>query len=349
MLVYTETDLGVFADVSAAAKSASGSTFTFTGTAVDHAIYIASSLSNASDVLEHFGIKTKISTALIPGSGSVVAEYWDGADWVELPCMEVESITPYLPNSINYFQNTGSHHIRYDTELVSDSWTKNDPMTLGTSYFWVRFRIDSAITTAPVFEQFKLHTNRTETNEDGWVEYFGKARPLGQLGINFSAARPFEGNMQNQTIYVNEDIGVGYTQNKFTATTDKTGVAGFLPFDLDTSSPLILQWAGHATASQTIVFTIRWFYVTDNGSDLYYTSEPAPIAGSKSITVSQAITLNEVSMFEAKLDIKEMVSRRASGFGDEIWVSIQASTLSGQFSFTSSQIIYTKWCEGGHV
>lgn len=349
MIVYTETDLGVFVDVSTEAKSISASTFTFPGVIVDNAIYVSSILNTGSDFLEHFGIKTLINTAAVKGAGSIIAEYWNGSSWVEVEAMEVGSSGQYLPHANDYFSHIGGHHIRYNSQLAVDAWTKNDPMSLGTSYYWVRFRIDSTITTAPVFEQFKLHTNRSEINADGWIEYFGKARPIGQLGLNFSAAKPFEGNLLSQTIYVNEDVGVGFTQNRFTATGDKSGIAGFLPFDFDTSSPLVLQWSGRASASQTIEWTIRVYWVTDNGSDLYYTSEPALLPGRKVVIISKAITLNQVSMFEASIDVKEMLSRRDGAFGDEIWVSIQPSVLSGTFDLVSSQATYTRWCLGGHI
>ena len=351
MIVYTETTGNVFTDVSIAARSVNGSTFTFPGIAVNNAIYIASTLNNGSDFLEHYGIKDLVSIAAVKGTGSIIAEYWDGAAWVEIEAMEVESSGQYFPHANDYFSNIGSHQIRYNSALVTDSWTKNDPIlpALGISYYWMRFRIDSAITTAPIFEQFKLHTNRSEINSDGWLEYFGKARPIGQLGLNFSSARPFEGNMQSQTIYINEDVGVGFTQNKFTASGDKTGISGFLPFDFDTSSPLKLQWSGMPSISQTIVWTIRVDWVTDNGSDLYFTTEPVLSPGRKVVTVSKAITADEVSMFEALIDVKEMLSRRDGAFGDEIWVSMQPSTISGTFTLVSSQATYTKWCEGGHV
>ena len=351
MIVFTESAGGSFVDVSVNARSISASTFTFPGIAIDNAIYIASILDNGTDVLEHFGIKALVNTAAVKGIGSIIVEYWNGTAWVEIEAMEVESSGQYFPHACDYFSNTGSHHIRYNSQLAVDAWTKNDPIipAIGTEYYWIRFRIDSAITTAPIFEQFKIHTNRSEINADGWLEYFGKARPIGQLGLNFSSARPFEGNMQSQTIYINEDIGVGFTQNKFTATGDKTGIAGFLPFDFDTSSPIKLQWSGMPTNNQTIEWTIRIDWVTDNGSDLYFTTEPAASPGRKIVTVSKAITANEVSMFEAIIDVKEMLSRRDGAFGDEIWISIQPSILTGTFAITSSQATYTKWCEGGHI
>ena len=36
----------------------------------------------------------------------------------------------------------------------------------------MRYRIVEALTTSPVFEQFKIHSNRTEINADGFMEYF---------------------------------------------------------------------------------------------------------------------------------------------------------------------------------
>jgi hypothetical protein len=349
MLVYTETSGGTFANVTTNAATPSGSTFTFPGTAAGNAIYIASSLQGASDVLSHYGIKTKVNTAAVKGTGNIILEYWNGSAWVEENAMEADSSGSYYPHGKNYFQSTGSHHMRYNSSLVTDNWTKNDPISpsIGTSYYWVRFRITSTITTAPVFEQFKLHTSRTEINSDGWTEYFGKARPIGQLNLSFAQGKPFEGVMSNQTLYISQDIGVGGTNNKFTSTTDKMGVSGFLPFDCDTSSPLKVTWAGHPNSTGTYNWTVRWAWVTEGNSITY--TEPASITASNSTTTSKAATEDEIAIFEAELDISEMISRRNGGFGDEIWISIQPTTLPGNFSLAGSQVTYTKWCEGGHI
>jgi len=347
MLVYTETDIGEFTDISVSAKSASGSTFTFTDVTEDSAIYVASSLSDITDVLEHFGIKSKVNTSAVVGTGGIVAEYWNGSAWTELKVMEVESSGSFYPYANNIFEHTGGHHIRYNSDLAIDSWTKNDPMNLETDYYWVRFRINGDIDTAPIFEQFKLHTNRFEINADGWVEYFGNARPIGQLPLNFTVGRPFEGNMQTQKLYVSEDIGVGFTNNKFTATTDKSGIAGNLPYDLDTSSPIKFLISGRPSTTETITWTIRWAWVKDG--DTYYTTEPAAIENSDSITTSRAVVAGEISSFIADIDVSRMVSRRPGAFGDQLWLSIQPSTMGGTFSLASSGLNYTKWCEGGHV
>lgn len=349
MLVYTETSGGVFTNVSTSAQSASGSTFTFPGIAADNAIYIASTLENADGVLEHFGIKTKIDTAAVYGTGNIVFEYWNGAAWVEENAMEVQSGGSYYPYAKNYFQETGNHQIRYNSDLATDSWTKDDVITpvLGTDYYWCRFRITSDITTAPIFEQFKLHTNRYEINADGWVEYFGKARPIGQLPLDFTVGKPFEGNMQSQEIYVSENVAVGFVSNKFTSEGDKSGIAGHLPYDLDTSSPIKFVLSGMPSNNETIVFTVRWAWVKDG--DTYNTTEPAAIANSDSITTSKAVTAGQVSTFLANIDVSEMIARRDGAFGDQLWISVEPTDMDGTFTLTTSGLNYTKWCEGGHI
>jgi hypothetical protein len=346
MLVYSETPGNVFTDRSADARSASGSPFSFDGIATDNSLYIASSLSNI-EVLYHYGIKSRVLTASDKGTGSIIIEYWNGTIWAAVNGMEVSSTGSYFPYADDYFQGVGNYHIRYDSLLVKDSWTKNDPMAIGTDYFWIRFRITADIVVAPIFDQFKLHTSRTEINADGWVEYFGKARPLGQLGLNFSASQPFAGNMQNQSLWINENLAVGYTNNKFTATGDITGIAGYLPFDIDTSSPIFIQWAGLFTISHTPTFTIRLGWVKQG--DIYYTSDPGALQGLVTVVVSKPVTSGVVEEFEASLDITKMISRREVGQGDKLMISIQVSTLSGNFSISSSQATYVKWCEGGHV
>lgn len=349
MLVYTKTDANVFADVSVEAQSKSGSVFGFTSNTVNSAIYIASSLSDGVDVLNHYGIKTLLVTAAVKGPTDIVFEYWNGSIWTEINAMEVGSSGNYHPHANEYFDHVGEHHIRYSPELVQDSWTKNDPIipSLGTNYYWIRMRIANPITTAPVFQQFKLHTSRFEINKDGWIEYFGKARPIGQLALNITSGKPLEGNMQSQSIYINENLGSGLTLNKFTATGDILGIGGFLPFDADTSAPLKLQWAGMASAGQTIEWTVRWGHTSQG--DSYYTSDPGVLPNLNSILVNKVILADQMEIFEALLPIPDMLSRREGGFGDEIWISIQPSTITGTFSLTSSQIQYTKWCEGGHI
>lgn len=349
MKVYT-FDGSSYIDVSDAAGSASVSTFTFPNVNSGTAIYVASSLHDDIDKLKHQGIKTKINTAMSLGGGELQTQYYNGSSWEVFNKMEIGADDDYFSNADAIFEDVVNlnHHIRYDIMLANDGWVKNDPVSFGTDLFWVRFIITSNIITAPVFEQFKLHTSRFEINKNGFVEYFGDARPIGQLPLSLSLGRPFEGTMQNQDLYSSQNVGVGGSTNKFTTTTDKLGVCGFLPFDVDTSSPLNLIWSGHPNTTGTYEWTVRWVWLTD-GDVVTYIEPGAPIVNSGVVIISGDTVVDTIVTFEASLDISKMVARRDVGFGDQLWVSIQPTILPNSFTLGSNQITYTKWSEGGHI
>ena len=347
MLVYTYNGT-TYSDISDDAKSASGSTFSFPNISADTAIYVASERKYNGNYVSHFGIKTKVVTAGVMGTGSIICEFWNGIAWEQINIMETQSNGKYYPYANKIFQNAGSHHIRINSKLVDKPWTANDPMSIGTNYFWLRYRIVSAITTAPIFEQWKIHSNRNEINGDGWAEYFGKARTVGQLAMNFNLSAPFEGTMGNQKLYISQNLGVGDRTNQFNSINDKLGVTGYLPLDLDTSSPIKIEWSGRPTTTGTYSWIVRWGWVSEG--DSINTTEPgSPIANSDSVTVSQKETANELAIFHAYLNVSQMIARRPSGHGDEIWISLTPVVLAGNFTIEGSQTLYTKWCEGGHV
>ena len=365
MLVYSSTPAGVFTDRSALAKSASGSSFTFDGIAAGNAIYIASSLTNGSDVLKHYGIKTKVLTAAIEGTGKIVIEYWNGTTWVEFNGMEVESSDRYYPHAKEYFQHLGGNHIRYDSTLAINNWTAGDAITplLGTDYYWIRFRIESDITTAPIFEQFKLHTNRTEINADGWVEYFGTARPGGIIPWDYNTFQAFTASPGNQDLFIlnspvdaREDIGVGRIENSFSAgALDMIGLVTFAPLDMDTSSPLKIRISFMSTGSGDVEWFVNAGIVKDgdpirtNNTDVVLTRE---IHTSKIVNVPLAYTRISTAI---TLDLSEVIARKSIGGADEIWISISRDggqgndTLTGIANIIQISPAYVKWCAGGHI
>ncbi len=367
MLVYTENTSNVFVDVSEDARSASGSTFTFTGTAADNAIYIASSLSGA-DVLEHYGIKTSTSTACVIGSGEIVAEYWTGAAWTEFNAMEADSSGQYLPNAKNYFQETGAHQTRYTTEL-SDAWTKNDPMTLGTSYYWVRFRIETAVTTAPIFEQFKLHTNRAEINSDGFKEGFGSGRSIGTLPWSTANLQAWASSPTNQDLYAlnsadgaDYDLGVGRIENEFvTGITDKISFGGLVPLDIDTSSPVRIEvyWVcNNATAGDIYWKTSKGSTSVGDGVGFDVGTAPATIDGYEITSTVEAVGASENyklkrTVFE--FDVSEIISRYADGSSDVLTIAVtrdgadESDDYAGNVAIYEIRGTYVKCFDGGHI
>jgi len=360
MLVYTYNGTA-YTDVSEDAASSSGSTFTFPNTSADTAIYVSSSLENG-DKIQHLGIRQNISTAVVLGAGEIVAEYYNGS-WTEFSTMTSEALPDYIPLDGNLFSTTGNVHTRYNCKIDND-WAKNDPMSLGVTYFWVRFRIKTSITTAPVFEQWRLHSNHTEMNPDGWIEYFGTARPIGRLGWDMSTFAPVSGvNPADQNLFLSDNVGVGRTQNKFIDNNiRRSAFNAYLPFDYDTGCPLRLVASvitDDATAGN-IVWNLRWGYTTD-GDNVYQSAAAAPAAGpneqlqTETVAAPTASETQETYVFE--LDTSALVSRRSAdpNFGDILWVSIEregnaaGDTHSGDVSLIQLAANYTKWCEGGHA
>lgn len=244
MLVYTFNPAGsVWTDVSAAARSASGSTFTFPAVAVNNAIYVASSLCCiGGDFLQHFGIKLSQTVATVLGGGAIVIEYWDGGSWTAINHMSTLSNSPWTQYAKALFERTGSEQLRYEEAFLS-GWTKNDPMTLGTDYFWIRFRISSGITTAPTFQQFKLHTNRTEINADGVVEFFGAARPERELVAHIQIATAVVGSAPaNASVDFTATTTLSLTRNQFNDNqVHSYGQIITIPTGLDTSLPVTVE------------------------------------------------------------------------------------------------------------
>ena len=358
MMVYTATDASVFVDVSSEAKSASASTFTFTDTTLNSSIYIGSSLVNSLGSLVHYGFKSKVDTAAVLGAGNIVLEYWDGVDWIEFNGMEVDSGGGYFPHAKNYSQNVGGNHIRYSTVLLYEGWTRNDPMSLGTDYFWIRLRIISAITTAPIFEQFKLHTSRFEINSDGWIEYFGKSRPIGKLDWAFGVLEKAGGAADDRDVFLSDTLDVGMKKNRFAnGKLARVGFNSVLPMDLDTSSPIMFSWQiiAETAGGQDVDWILRWGYNKD-GDNVYPSSALAPTTSPTQqtyIVSHPAPAANTSKWYSTALDISNMISRRDGGFPDTIWFSISRDGIGddygGEIDIINISANYTKWCEGGHV
>ena len=255
MLVYTETALGAFTNVSTDAASSSGSTFTFPAVAADNAIYVSSDLQDAADYKHQHGIKMTITTALDPGAGEIVSEYWDGVvgggSWVEFNTLSTLVDAPHTEYANAFFERANvSENIRFDDleDATRFDWAKNDPPTTGTSRFWMRFRVKTGVTTVPVFEQFKLHVDRTKIGDDGFIEYMGDARQLRKIeNVNLGNIWEVDGFAPKDN---NTDFGaiinLKLKKNKFeNGKIDGFGQAFAVPEGLDTSRPLtfIIRWA----------------------------------------------------------------------------------------------------------
>lgn len=348
--VYTFDGATTYTDQTAISQSPSASNFTLDGVTAGNMLYIANRYP-----LTFEGIKITIEVAADLGAGEIVAEYWNGSSWIELNGCTVQSSTPYLKYAKNYFSQTGSYHIKYNP-FIRDPWEINDPVgiDIGEDLYWMRYRVVTDIATSPTIQQIKIHTNRVELNEDGTIENHMDSRVYKKLSVD--AVRPIEGSMQNASIYVDENVGVGLENNRFTTAGDLLGISFELPEDCDTSAPLIFVWKGKFANIGDVNFTVRRKIVKPKGS--YTNSEPGA-SGETEIVTTGLLTIDTTNSrrdFRINLDISEAIPSRTGNvdpfdnYGDEIWVTLQYPTRgAGNFDYTKLSANYLSDFSGRHV
>jgi hypothetical protein len=227
--VFTNDNLavGTWTDRTAAATSPDGSTFPlFDGTAAGNCLYIGAAMTFPGVKLED------ISPAMNIGTGSIAVEYWDGA-WQTLEVLEVNANPPYEARANTILEATGNIQIRFGdtTGWVTSSLN-------GQSAYWMRIRIVTAITTVPVSERSKYHVDRTEINGDGFLEFYGAARPirLFTLGYLFDIVGATSGNVSLLVGPVTSPIA--QNNNRANGAADASGQSFRIPVGLDTSLPI---------------------------------------------------------------------------------------------------------------
>lgn len=347
-LIYSQSSSGEFTDITSDALT--GEDFTFPGVTVDNALYAASTLKKDNEVIIHHGYRLDIATAgELGASGAIILEYWDGTQWARLHGMAAGAEPPYFPLGTRYVLQEGSCSVRYDIVTMNDNtWVKNDPMGIGEEYYWVRARIAIEIESLPVFKDMELFGSVTKIHSDGFTEFFGNSRPISQLPLGVGGDKAFEGSVADQTIYIDQDLGSGLTENRFNSTTDKIGRFFFVPYEMDTSCPFRLRFAVRPEGSGTVEFTVRWGKVTEG--DTAYISDPGDLGGVSTLTQSKDVTSGEVVIFDFFMTMFDVVSRRQGAQPDIVAVSIHLSNITASSAaLFALQANYVKWCEGSHI
>lgn len=167
------SDGGNLTDVSIAARDYSGSTFTFQGVGAGHTILIGSSLENG-DVEKHLGLRVNQTVGAVEiVEKSFVVEIWDGAAWYEVGTMAFGPPEYYTYANALFLRVQTSEFIHFGIDAAT-VWAKK---TIdGHNLYWSRIRITSTLTTAPVFEQFRLLPNHTTVHNDGTITFHGSSR-----------------------------------------------------------------------------------------------------------------------------------------------------------------------------
>jgi len=339
MMVKTSTSTddaaGPFADVTVAAASGTGSTFTmFAGTAIDNTLYIGGPRQFRGVKITFGG--TVADPAL--DATAVALEYWDGSAWTAVPRMVTNSNAPYesYVQTLNVAGQSTSVQVRFGLRAAERAmWVAK--AIGGDSLFWVRLRVASPLTTVPTIEQIKLHSNRLEVNADGFVERFGAASVVQSLAWDWGTNEASGQNPAARDFRLSDDLRLGRERNNFqgngVAVRDAVGFNFRLPADMDTSQGFRLRIVfvpvNGITAPGPVEWS-TWYAVTEDGYATIDTQNvsPTPPAGvvkntnvvTGTIGAAAEETQQSAIVF---LDTSDYNPRTASGSSQLFWVMIE--------------------------
>ena len=346
---------GEWVDISADANSFEGSLFElFPSEAANSCVYIGSEYPI-------LGFKAHVTTdGQINDVNDVVWEYGStGNAWTQTTYMNTICQEPYYTSNKQFFESDSKHHIRFGLTKISPFEKR---VLNGIEKYWIRGRIVNDMSGVPELEYLKMHTSNSKINNDGWLEYYGDARPVDRLPWSINMASPANSSPGNRDLYLGDNLGVGRIENLFENTKiDRLGLNSYLPQNIDTSFPIKLRWSytGNSNTTNNIRWVVRWGFTNDFDSVYDTTSQSPTIAASEnSIEVISVVPngqsdkqLNET----AKLDISHCQPRPDTNNPDIVWITLErtgnhsSDTYTGHIAIIQLNVEYVKWCEGGHL
>lgn len=260
-LTNTNLEAGTWNNITTQLKTEDGSSANlFAGVGVGNCFYVGSEY-------EFPGLKTLTTTAR--SGGTLVCEYWNGSAWVGISQLSTDADAPYNQYAQNVFARVNGEQIRFDTTDITGWATKS---LNGITKYWIRFRVTVAMTTSPAADRVKVHTNRTEINKDGVVEYFGAAEPQRQIIWHRRLMEEMEGFAQpdwDVDIATTPTLSIKGLSNRW-QDGNKDGSVEIVhaPPGLDTSRPLIFEvgWYKNAVGAGDVELQVD--VVTINEGDV---------------------------------------------------------------------------------
>ena len=349
MNVFRKTSGGTYSDVTTEASSAIGSTFSaFSETSVGAELYIGG-------IFKFPGLKMIIDTITSSPETYFISEYWNGSTWTEFYIMWSESENMRLTYAQQHFQNIGNYQLRFGEMKDWDLETINTK-----ELYWVRFRLTTLITVIPVIEQIKLHTNRSVINTDGFIEFFGSARNTKTLSWSVNDARAFGNSPLSQDLFITDGIGRGYVENEFDGSSVRRIGNNFkVPFDFDSSYPLVLTWGWKNDSNTGIVrWRIRWAFHSP-GEQIFNTSgsasSTAPNNSQQTLIVDETVpsTAGDTIISKAKIDFHNVIPDYGDGSSDTLWIVLERDGTEDSNSSITYLIdispYYVSWRQGGSL
>jgi len=303
------------------------------------------------------GFKIHVTAAVPTANNSLVWEYWNGLDWVVFKVMQNSAECPYYTSDGSFISAVDKYHIRFGVTTQTPAVAKN---LNGFTKKWMRLRIVSDISGVPVVESIKLHTNCTEINKDGYIEYFGNARVVCQLPFNFHSFCGTSVPTGNQDIFISDSLNLKVTNNKFSdSQITRIGFSAFLPNNADISFPLKLKLAfiGDSNTAGTIDWILKYSCTTAE-SAIYHNADDAPTDPAECGTVLKTTSLSSNSCNKdcretIEIPIHGLIINPSSGNEHIIWVTLErdaiTDTYPGSVSLVQTKLIYVTWNSGTHL
>jgi hypothetical protein len=239
-----------------------------------------------------------------------------------------------------------SYQVRFNPAM-DDDWAKNNVPSVGAiDRYWIRFRITSSPIVLPIFEQFKLHSNRKEINGDGFSEDMGKARAYRTLPINWNTFKDAGSTVGNQDLWLTTNCKTGFSNNVMSQG-DSVGTVTSLPTWVDTSAPLRLRVSGVPVVTGN--YTLTAYLNSSNAGDVIDTSDPVSIVGEISQAVLVAGTATQQAWWEFDLDISDKGLQILGSTPESIWINIEATTVAGNLYGMQFDVQMLSWRAGDHI
>jgi hypothetical protein len=265
--------VGTWTDVTESLASATGSEIAvFPANQVDACLFIGGDAPFPG---------LQLATTLAK-SGTVAAEYWNGAAWVAIPrWMTTLAAAPRTSTALALLDAVGRHNMRFSAMPAWATTTLD-----GNLKYWVRLRITGApLTTVPRLEQVLLHSNHTRVGPDGVVEHFGDARPLWAPELDLNLWQTGAGSAPTSaTVSYSPLVSRGGLRTFTNAVQRSTGYDLLIPRGLDTSEPLTVTVEAYSSNADVGTVEMRLSYVRVPPGSLL----TGALAGEQTVAVIQA-------------------------------------------------------------
>ena len=359
ILIYTYNITGgVYTNVS------STSPFTYPSNLANSAIYLSTKIKDYDGTAyKTTGMLVSVSTAAVPGTGSIVAEYWNGGGWVSFNNMSISTSTYYTYGGKLFERVTAFppfELVNFEIQIDNPAlWVVNDPVALGTNYHWVRFRLTAPITTLPIINYIRTGTSFSYFSYDGFQIYSGKARPLRVLYIDNNTFMGTNNVPGNVDLFLGS-IGAGKNQNGLIAGSyNSFGFNTVLPYDVDTSCrmPLTIFYAVSSAAAGTVELKIKWDLSTDDAPIDIASGSPTSTIQTTTLSIAIAANSEKKQKYVTTYFSIPAAITFSSTTPNLMWVEISrdarysnaSDTYVGDFRVLQVHPAYYAWNNGRHL